>query len=321
MALSYDRKIQVKGRRMERLKQPLTDYNGRFQEFLSHELMVMKSESYPLKAGFLERVRKRHARPLDLHPNPDDEFCSPKIGPNPGIISKYQQQFLTSSVDRINASVNQYEITKPIEVQKIHPSGYMILNGHHRWAAALRAGVKKVRIHIVDLTQPEDLQRMLSSAKHDQRVSLNLDEIVFQDWKDCGYEKPLSFLKRRVYHERIRKGIPALCHFLIEQEYDTWVYTADYYSMQYIQMLLFHYHCPVHGIITGMSRKAPPGTDTAKKINSMLAEKYKKTLHIDNESLLISDASGNYREIPLPSSKQPWSACVMDALRKLGKEG
>ena len=303
------------------MKQPSTNYNGGFQDFLNHELMVMKSESYPLKAGFLERVRKKHARPLDLHPNPDDEFCSPDIGPNPGIISKYQRQFLTSSGDDISASVNHYEIAEPIEVQKIHPSGYMILNGHHRWAAALRAGVRRVRIHIVDLTQPEDLQRMLSSAKHDKRVSLNLDEIVFRDWKDCGYEKPLSFLKRRVYRERIRKGIPALFHFLKEQEYDTWVYTADYYSMQYIQMLLFHYHCPVHGIITGTSRKMPSRKDAEKKVISMMAEKYKKTLHIDNETLLISDTSGNYREIPLPSSGQPWSACVIDTLRKLGKEG
>ena len=303
------------------MKQPLTDFKGGFQDFLNHELTVMKSESYPLKAGFLERVRKRHARTLDLHPNPNDEFCSPEIGPNPGIISKYQQQFLTSSGDRINASVNQYEIAKPIEVQKLYPRGYMILNGHHRWAAALRAGVKKVPIHIVDLTQPEDLQRMLPSAKHHQRASLNLDEIVFQDWNGCGYEKPLSFLKRRVYRERIRKGIPELISFLRKQGFDIWVYTMDYYSMQYIQMLLFYYRCPVHGVITGMARKAPPGTDTTTKINSMLAEKYKKTLHIDNETLLLSDASGYYREIPLPSSDQPWSACVIDAVRKLGKEG
>ncbi|MBP3241914.1 MAG: ParB N-terminal domain-containing protein [Oribacterium sp.] len=32
----------------------------------------------------------------------------------------------------------------PIIVEKMYPDGYMILNGHHRWAAATRLGLKKV---------------------------------------------------------------------------------------------------------------------------------------------------------------------------------
>ena len=57
----------------------------------------------------------------------------------------------------------------------------MILNGHHRWAAALRLGFKTVPVKIVNLTQQTDIEKMLAASKHDKRVSLDLDETIF-----CG---------------------------------------------------------------------------------------------------------------------------------------
>ena len=37
---------------------------------------------------------------------------------------------------------------EPIEVVKLRDGSYMMLNGHHRWAGAIMAGMKSVRIHI-----------------------------------------------------------------------------------------------------------------------------------------------------------------------------
>lgn len=76
-----------------------------------------------------------------LHPNPTDEFCMPKIGPSYRIISGYEKKF--------REAINNGESPEkgwgdPIIVEKMYPDGYMILNGHHRWAAATRLGLKKV---------------------------------------------------------------------------------------------------------------------------------------------------------------------------------
>ena len=63
----------------------------------------------------------------------------PKVGPNYKIISAYQQQY----VDALKISRNYYE-GEPIIVERTHPEGYRIVNGHHRWAAALRIGMAQI---------------------------------------------------------------------------------------------------------------------------------------------------------------------------------
>ena len=40
------------------------------------------------------------------------------------------------------------KIIDPIIVQKLNAGGYEIVNGHHRWAAAKKTGLKKVPVRI-----------------------------------------------------------------------------------------------------------------------------------------------------------------------------
>lgn len=40
------------------------------------------------------------------------------------------------------------KIIDPIIVQKLNDGGYEIVNGHHRWAAAKKTGLKKVPVRI-----------------------------------------------------------------------------------------------------------------------------------------------------------------------------
>ena len=111
---------------------------AQFQEFLEAELSSIRGLWYPVRPLLLTRLLVRHARVNKLHPNPDDEFCDPKIGPHYGIIAKYEREMRRDGLDTIGSAETEEagsSLGEPLEVQKIRPDGYMILNGHHRWAA------------------------------------------------------------------------------------------------------------------------------------------------------------------------------------------
>ena len=89
------------------------------------------------KASIWERITKRKANVNELYANPFDEFSNPKIGPCDSAVSKYIKE------------INQNgKLSKSIEVQKLANGGYEIVNGHHRWLAAKKTGMKKVPIKI-----------------------------------------------------------------------------------------------------------------------------------------------------------------------------
>ena len=92
-----------------------------------------------VKASFWERIRTKTAKVGDINPNPLDEFSNPKIGSNESAVSKYIKEIKTNGT-----------ISEPIEVQKLASGGYEIVNGHHRWLAAIKTGLKDVPIKIVN---------------------------------------------------------------------------------------------------------------------------------------------------------------------------
>ena len=116
-----------------------------FDKFLEEDLEHCRGVYFPVKTGLLRRLTTRKASVFDLHPNPDDEFCDPKIGPSYKIISGYQQLYQNA----LKTSYHFYE-DEPIVVERLHPDGYRILNGHHRWAAAVKSGLSKVRAAITN---------------------------------------------------------------------------------------------------------------------------------------------------------------------------
>lgn len=89
------------------------------------------------KANIWERLIKRKANVNELSPNPLDEFSNPNIGPSDDAVKRY--------IYEINRTG---KISEPIIVQKLSDGGYEIVNGHHRWLAALISGIKKVPIKI-----------------------------------------------------------------------------------------------------------------------------------------------------------------------------
>ena len=290
--------------------------NTAFDEFIASEVKKYKGVYVPVKAGILQRALIRWAPCASLHPNPDDEFCSPKVGPNYQIISEYMYSF------RLERQSSKQYCEEPLIVEKIRPDGYMILNGHHRWAAALQLGFRRIPIEIVDLTQEMDIRNILQYSKHDKRVTLDLDEVVFRPEGDDPAEKPLPFPLRNIYKQRLRLGIPALFHYLNKKGYDIWVYSAGYYSADYIQRLFRKYGVHVNGVVTGTGRKTGENKETRRELEALITAKYPETVHIDDAAVLrIFSQTKQVEEYNLGEGTEAWSKRVIDVMETFKHHG
>ena len=98
-----------------------------------------------VRASILEKITVKKVPPTMLHPNPDDEFSQIKIGPNESIMENYCREA------RRCMQYNLPIFEEPVIVQKLSDKrGYLILNGHHRWGGAIKAGAPSIRITIVN---------------------------------------------------------------------------------------------------------------------------------------------------------------------------
>ena len=285
-----------------------------FEKHLEDELAKYNGVSFPVKAGVLQRLLVKKLSCLKLHPNPDDEFSKPEVGPSFRIISEYESKF------RRNEELDNTDTEEPIVVEKMYPDGYMIINGHHRWAAYYKTRRKSVPVSIVNLTHDEDIRKMLENSNYDRRVTFDLDEVVFCEDENEPAEKKPGFPFGNMYKERIRLGIPALFKYLYQRGYDIWVYSSKFYSMDYIRNYLKKYHVDITGIVTGTSKKTIADKSGKKEIDSLLAKKYKYTLHVDRDTVLkIDNSTGDFEEFSINKEKGNWSQGVMDITGELGK--
>ena len=83
--------------------------------------------------------------------------------------------------------------------------------------------------------------------------------IIFFDWDDPGgdngpQEKELAFPWDIRFELRLRSGVPVLFRFLMENSYDIWLYSAQYYSFDTLQEFFRKYHVEVTGLVC---RKKP----------------------------------------------------------------
>ena len=292
---------------------------SRSMAYIQEEISKVKGVSLPARSSVLERAVRRKLPVKKLHPNPYDEFCDPKIGPNEGIVRQYVETFRRLMVNggiSYDAQKASFITLEPICVQKIRPEGYMILNGHHRWLAALQAGIPEIPVRIVNLTQKKDLERMISGAKYDRRVTMDLDEVVFTPGPDGKKEKALPFPLNRIYRQDLRYGIPALISFLTREGYDLWLYSAGYYSQDYVERLLKHHHVKVTGVITGIARKDPAVSEAKEEVEQLFRKTYRQTIHLDQATMLCVDHTGRtFSEIPLDENKV-WAAEIINLIKE-----
>ena len=97
-----------------------------------------------VRANIIDLLTVRHLPPDKLHANPDDDFCNPKVGPNEEIVDKYIEEA------RRDMEVGEMSFDEAIMIAKLENGEYMIVNGHHRWAAAIKVGLTQVRGVVVN---------------------------------------------------------------------------------------------------------------------------------------------------------------------------
>ena len=285
-------------------------------DYVAEEIAKYQGIAFPVKSSLLRRFFVTKLKWQKMHPNPDDEFSMPEVGPSARIISNYENKYRTMDKGK---HLDDDEVPEPIIVEKMHPDGYMIINGHHRWGACVLINRKHCEVKIVNLTQEYDVLKMIENCKHTKRVSFDLDEVVFCKDEENS-EKKLGFPYSLFFKQRIRKGIPALFYFLKKNGYDIWVYSSEYYSFDTIKRLMKCYHADVDGVVTGM--KVLAKRDENSKLKKAVAEKYRYTLNItDNSIIKISGGSNDFIDREIESTNASWSDEVMKIVKELDEEG
>ena len=274
-----------------------------YQEYVLDDLKKNEGLLRTCKASFLERLFIRKAGIKKLHPNPDDEFCLPKIGPNFGIVQDYANKF--EHYRKCGSPI----VMEPLFVEKLKPRGYRIINGHHRWLAANRLKMVRVPIRIVNVTTDEEIQEVLNRSENAVCASMDLDEIIMvKDGARPMEPKPwCAFL----FRERIREGVPALISELQKMGCDVWVYTGGYYSTAYIRALLRAYRVQPNGIINGLRVKKRAG-----QIRASFRSKYAVSVHCDTENVTcVRTGSKEYDIAELSGDEITWASETMKAIR------
>lgn len=111
---------------------------------IQEDVLKYKDNREIVPADLVEILTVRHLSPDCMHANPDDEFCDPKIGANESIVEKYVNEAEATLKDGGEC------FEEPIMVAKLSDGEYMIVNGHHRWAAAIKMGLAQVRVVIAN---------------------------------------------------------------------------------------------------------------------------------------------------------------------------
>ena len=125
-------------------KRPRPGLRSSFYSYVQEDLDAYEGKRDVVRVSLLERLVVRSIPPQEMHVNPDDEFADPDIGPSERIINEYAHEIPQLYMNREPIFPN------PIMVYKMAAGGYLILNGHHRWAAAIKQGLKRVRAAIMN---------------------------------------------------------------------------------------------------------------------------------------------------------------------------
>ncbi|MDO4490821.1 MAG: ParB/RepB/Spo0J family partition protein [Lachnospiraceae bacterium] len=253
-----------------------------FIQFIQDDIKKYEGNRGFVKASLLERILVKKQPPDRLHPNPEDEFSIRGIGPNMSIVNNYEKTIRTCL--RFQEPI----FAEPIYVEKMLPEGYMILNGHHRWAAAVRMNIKTVRVKVVNVTHEEEIYRMLKASDGRKRVILDLDDVVFAAEGEA-YE-PLFFPYSEVYQCRMKLGMAAFLAGLKEMGYDIWAFTESIHSAKYFDEFFRAHNLQLTGIVNCMDGKRVARMKKNKKLEKAFSYQYKQSLTLLKDSAVFIDA-------------------------------
>lgn len=119
-------------------------YTDALMKRVQEDIKRYKDHREVVRAGILEVLTVRHLSPEKMHPNPEDEFSNPDVGPNEEILERYMEEAMK------DMEANEISFSTPVMVAKMDQGEYMIVNGHHRWAAAVKLGLLKIRVVVTN---------------------------------------------------------------------------------------------------------------------------------------------------------------------------
>lgn len=273
--------------------------NNTYKEFVLDDLKNHEGLYHPIKSPILFRIRPWKIGTTKLHPNPNDEFAMNDIGPNWNIIGDYEKSVFFHYKRKDDL------FDDPIIAVRLYKAGYMILNGHHRWMACINMRIPKVPVKIVNITQEDDVYKVINKSKRDRCVTIDFDEVLFSD--DFQEEtKDIPFPLNLIYKKNIRDNAALLVREFQHQGYDVWVYTGSYLSEQYIRGLFSINNCHVDGVVNGIN-----GKKNHNKLRDIFREKYNTILHVDNASLtFVNPQTKKYEIIDINVSSEEWASAV-----------
>ncbi len=282
-----------------------------FQKLVLDDIKTYAGLSEPVKAGVLERMFVHNALLKRLHPNPEDEFSMTEVGPHYGIVGDYLSVFKR----RMDLNQKPY-MEEKLMVEKMSTGGYMILNGHHRWMAACRLGIKKAPVQIVNVTPEKEIFENINNSDRLMCVSFDFDEVLLTDGIRCPKDKNIRFPLNRIYKKGLRKNAGVLANELQKMGFDVWIYTGNYHSTEYINGLMKIHKATVNGIVNGLG-----GKKGNSHIKEAFVKKYKYSIHVDNDMVLcVNTTTKEYESVDIDSNGADWSAEVINIIRGFNLE-
>ena len=271
-----------------------------YKKYVTDDVINRKGLLHSVKSPFYMRIKAKMINPSKLHPNPDDEFSMENIGPNWEIIANYEKNI------KINLMKSGKVFEEPLAGVKLNNGEYMLLNGHHRWMAAMNLGIKKVPVSIINITSEEDIYRVVNKSSRNICVTIDLDEVLLAD---KTFRFPLSAL----YKKNIRDNSSLLIRELHRMNFDVWVYTGSYKSEEYVRGLFFFNNSKIDGMVNGVN-----GGKNALKIRDIFRNKYKYIVHVDNYMLTcVNTATKEYEIIDIDADGDKWSSAVAQQIKQL----
>ena len=152
------------------------------------------------------------------------------------------------------------------------------------------------------------------------RVSFDLDEVLFVSPETHKTEPELPFPLRNIYRERLRQGAPELIWELQIQGYEVWIYTSSFRSERYIRGLFRCYGVRLDGIVNGNRHLKEVQRDNKTVLPQKLPNRYRISLHIDDEEVICS-AAGQYgfRAYQLNSQDDNWKEKIIEQADRIRK--
>ncbi len=152
------------------------------------------------------------------------------------------------------------------------------------------------------------------------RVSFDLDEVLFVSPETHKTEPPLSFPLNKIFPERLRQGTPEVIRKLQEMGFEVWVYTSSFRSEKYISRLFRCYGVRFDGIVNGNRHLKEVQRDNKTTLPQKLPNRYRISLHIDDESVICSSAGQyGFRAYQLNAQDDDWGRKIIEQAEHIRK--